>query len=88
MFRTSSVAFDRRATICELLEERDTMCDNSEISYLNFFHERRVQILGQMAVPMYKKVHMFDPDFIKCDHKIVKYSVHRSGVWKVSYNHS
>lgn len=76
--------FDRRTfrlSLVELLEEeRDTDYNNGE----NITHDESVQILGQIAVPIYKKMHSFDPDFIKCDNKIVKYSVRRKDVWKVS----
>eukprot|EP01031_Cornospumella_fuschlensis_P037398 gene37398-45415_t len=47
-------------------------------------------LFDQMVPPMYKKVHTFDPTFMKCDGKIVKYESREMHVWKalVSFSHT
>lgn len=42
--------------------------------------------LGQMAIPWRQKVHTFDPEFFKCDKKIVKYDSKALNDYRVSYN--
>lgn len=39
--------------------------------------------LNQLPLPWRKKVHTFDPEFFKCDQKIVKYNSSQLADWRV-----
>ena len=40
-------------------------------------------IIGQMEVPLYKKIHRIAPWLLKCDKKIVKYDTRGLGIYRV-----
>jgi hypothetical protein len=41
---------------------------------------------GQLPLPWEKETNYLDPEFFKCDGKIVKYSSSQLSEWRVSYN--
>jgi hypothetical protein len=47
--------------------------------------ESRREALDQSEIPWHEKIHAIDPNFHKCDKKIIRYSTLNIASWKVRF---